>query len=155
MTKEKKTSGETGTDVAVMNGSSNEVITSAGVYKTQEDALSALKTMEEGIPLNGEFLNLEVGEELRCYVICPTTVDALNGEVGEKSPAIKLLSSEGRVVIAANAMIVSTLMEIAKECQTSGFPAPFSITCTGQEASKNFKGGSYKTFDIKPLGNKN
>lgn len=152
-TSDKSTSDKQENGVAVMDRPQTAITTTAGSFQSQSDALAALGKMDKGIPLNGSFLDLEPGEELLCYVVGLTKVDSLNGESGEKSTAIRLLSQEGRILLGANAVIVNYLEDVARVAQESRIAAAFSITCIGSAESTNYKGGRYKTYDIRPLYN--
>lgn len=113
--------------------------------------LDALKSMEEGPVLTGEYIAIEPGEELRAYVVGTKKIQALGGKEGEMTTAIMLYTEDGRHGINADKVVVSSLADQADLVNKGEKPlgsVAVVLKCTGK--SKSGK-GEYKDYDIRLL----
>ncbi len=88
--------------------------------------------------ITSEYLKIEVGEGVRAFFMEMVEINKLEGEEGEKSPAARFLTSDGKFVINADVVVVSTCSRLEKL-------TPVEIICTGKTGAKNRE---YKTFKI-------
>ena len=88
------------------------------------ELLGELDGSEEGITLTGGYLEMEIGENIRCLFIGNTEMKAMEGEGTQV--AVRLLckdedSKDGKTVITASTMIVQA-------CRGLAIPTKISIT---------------------------
>ncbi len=120
-----------------------------------DEIVKQLKDASVGMELTTEYLTLEEGEQIRAAVIGKKMIKAINdnakpGDEQKMVPAIKLITEEGKIVIIADAVVVSSLLEEANnyEAAEEKTPFPVQIACTGWEGQK---GREYRTFKIHAL----
>lgn len=90
----------------------------------------------ENDELTSEYINFEVGEEVRAFIVGLVKITKKGGQPGELSDAVKLLLPDGSFGINADAVVVSTLRDLPLN-------TPVCIQCTGKTKSSR---GEYKTF---------
>lgn len=102
-----------------------------------------LKSMEPNKDRNlvADYFTMEPGEEKKVIFIEKTEMQKYNGESGEMTPAVRLLTEDGSEAINADKVLVTCLSRLPKL-------TPVQIVCTGETKSAN---GKYKTFDVHPL----
>lgn len=105
-------------------------------------AISMLKKADVGVELSTAYWTPEVGETIRAFMIDETTINAYNDET-ERVPAVKLLLEDNTMVINADKVLVSALLQ-----QKTPRPFPVQIECIGMEKGKN---GSYKKIVVNSL----
>ena len=103
--------------------------------------LADLKFDEER-EVTSEYLKFEVSEEIRAWFVGMTQIKKLEGEDGEMTDAVQLITQDGTRCINADAVVVSTCKNFKKS-------TPILIQCTGVAGPKNRQ---YKTFKIYELG---
>lgn len=113
------------------------------LYKNTLDALKGLEKLDDSMEITSEYLKLEEGEQQRFVYMGMTrlTSQYATEDPEGKVDAVKLMGSDQKIYIAADAVIVSSLSECTPPC-------PVAITNIGEEKGKN---GTYKTFKISLL----
>lgn len=104
-------------------------------------ALAAqLPGLEVGVKLTGKYFNPELGEEVRCFFIGNTEINAMEGE--GMTTAVRLLLEDESTAITASTMIVGA-------CRGLSIPTPIAITKT--EERKLDKGKVLGVFEVTTL----
>lgn len=132
MSKEK--SAEAEEEVAIVSENGEEVTLNV------KDLVAQLAGMEEGVALTGGYLNLEVGESIRCWFVGNAQMNAIEGD--GKVTAVRLLLEDETTAITASTMIVGA-------CAGLSIPTAISVTKTGER--KLDKGKVLGEFEVKKL----
>lgn len=148
MSEETKAAEET---AAAENGEAQD----SGLVKTDgsgneldyKEMGAQLEGFTEGEEMTGDYYDFEEGESSRFWV---TGVAKLNakGEQGKTINAIRLMTKDGKHVVAGDVVIRTTLEDIALNVVETRKPVPVLIECTGSTTSA---AGEYKLFKIKEL----
>lgn len=96
-------------------------------------------TPDENQELTSDYLKIEVGEEVRVWLVGMKKIKKIDGEDGEMTDAAEFILDDGSRAINADAVVVSTCKSIEK------LPKAMLIQCTG---TKGVKPREYKTFKI-------
>jgi len=96
---------------------------------------------DENLEVTSEYLKFEIGEEIRVWFVEMATIKKLEGNDGEVTGAVRLITEDGTRCINADAVVVSTCKQFKKG-------TPLVIQCTGEAGPK---GRTYKTFKIYEL----
>lgn len=120
------------TDVAVKN--------EAGEVMDTKELAGKLGDMEEGVKLTGSYFNPEMGEEVKCFFIGNTEINAIEGS--GKVVAVRLLLEDESTAITASTMIVGAC---------AGLSIPTAIVIVKKEERKLDKGKILNVFEVATL----
>ena len=120
------------TDVAVKDD--------AGEIMDTKELVGKLGDMEEGVKLTGSYFNPEIGEEVKCFFIGNTEINAIEGN--GKVVAVRLLLEDETTAITASTMIVGAC---------SGLTVPTAIVISKTEERKLDKGKVLNVFTVATL----
>lgn len=105
--------------------------------------VAKLGEMEEGVKLTGSYFNPEIGEEVKCFFIGNTEMNAIEGN--GKVVAVRLLLEDESTAITASTMIVSAC---------AGLSIPSAIVIVKTEERKLDKGKVLNVFEVSTLNPK-
>ncbi len=108
-----------------------------------KELVAQLSGMEEGVKLTGSYFNPELGDEIRCWFIGNTEMNAIEGD--GKVVAVRLLLEDETTAITASTMIVSA-------CR--GLSIPTAIMIVKTDERKLEKGKVLNVFEVTKLESK-
>lgn len=92
-----------------------------------------LEEMEEGEELTADYFEIEEGESVRAFVIGKRKFKKTNDKGEETVSDAILMYVGGKKVIAAQAMIVSNLLDVAEKAEQNGTITPVQIEFLSKE----------------------
>lgn len=92
-----------------------------------------LDEMEEGEELTADYFEIEEGESVRAFVIGKRKFKKTNDKGEETVSDAILMYVGGKKVIAAQAMIVSNLLDVAEKAEQNGTITPVQIEFLSKE----------------------